>query len=236
MKNLTKDIFFYAILVTGYIAFAILMGNLYINIAQKASTVPNNRLKNIIIDPGHGGEDSGAVADNGVLEKDINLDISKKLSDMLKATGYKVIMTRNDDIAIYDKNSNTLRQKKISDMKKRVEIINSSKNNILVSIHQNKFEQKKYSGSQIFYSKNNEGSFKLAQNIQHSIKSLIQPENDRELKCAGKDIYILNKADVPAVIVECGFISNDEELQKLSDDNYKLNLAFSIYSGIISTF
>ena len=141
MKNLTKDIFFYAILITGYIAFAILMGNLYINIAQKASTVPNNRLKNIIIDPGHGGEDSGAVADNGVLEKDINLDISKKLSDMLKATGYKVIMTRNDDIAIYDKNSNTLRQKKISDMKKRVEIINSSKNNILVSIHQNKIEQ-----------------------------------------------------------------------------------------------
>ena len=236
MKNITKDIFFYTILVTGYIAFAILMGNLYINIAQRASTAPNNRLKTIIIDPGHGGEDSGAVADNGVLEKDINLDISKKLCDMLKATGYTVIMTRNDDISIYDKNSNSLRQKKVSDMKKRVEIINSNKNNVLISIHQNKFEQKKYSGSQIFYSKNNDDSFKLAQNIQHSIKGLIQPENDRELKCAGKDIYILNKATVPAVIVECGFISNDEELQKLSDENYKLNLAFSIYSGIIATF
>lgn len=236
MKNSTKDILFYITLVTGYIAFAVLMGNLYINVAQKVSTAPNSSLKTIIIDPGHGGEDSGAVADNGVLEKDINLDVSKKLRDMLKATGYKVIMTRDEDTAIYDKDSKTLRQKKVSDMKKRVEIINSDKNNVLISIHQNKFEKKQYSGSQIFYSKNNEESFNLAQSIQKSIRGLIQPDNDRELKCAGKDIYLLNKANVPAVIVECGFVSNDEELEKLSDENYKLNLAFSIYSGVIAAF
>lgn len=236
MKNVTKDVIFYVVLITGYITFAVLMGNLYINIAQKASTSPNAGLKTIVIDAGHGGEDSGAVADDGTLEKDINLDIAQKLRDMLKATGYKVVMIRDEDTAIYDKSSQTLRQKKVSDMKKRVEIINSNQDNVLVSIHQNKFEKKQYSGSQIFYSQNNDASLNLAQNIQKSIRGLIQPENERELKCAGKDIYILNKATVPAVIVECGFVSNDEELKKLCDEDYKLQLAFSIYGGIITTF
>lgn len=236
MSNSKKDIIFYTALVTGYIAFAVLMGNLYINIAQKVSGPLNPNLKTIVIDAGHGGEDSGAVADNGILEKDINLDIAKKLRDMLRATGYKVVMTRDDDNAIYDKNCKTLRKKKVSDMKKRVEIVNSDKNNILVSIHQNKFEQKQYCGSQIFYSKNNESSLTLAQSVQKSIKNLIQPDNDRELKCANKNIYLLNQANVPAIIVECGFVSNDEELEKLMDENYKLNMAFSIYSGIIATF
>lgn len=236
MKSATKDILFYVTLVTGYIAFAVLMGNLYINISHKVSAVPELNLKTIVIDPGHGGEDSGAVAENGIFEKDINLDIAKKLKDMLKSTGYTVIMTRDEDISIYDNTSKTLRQKKISDMKKRLSIVNSNPNNVLISIHQNKFEKPQYFGSQIFYSSNNENSIKLAQNIQRSIKELIQPDNDRELKCANKDIYILNKAEVPAVIVECGFLSNDEELKKLCTEEYKSKLAFSIYSGLIATF
>lgn len=234
MQKSTKDIFFYVTLITGYIAFAVLMGNLYLNITQKVSVGPETRLKTVIIDAGHGGEDSGAIAENGVYEKDINLDIAKKLRDMLRATGFNVVMIREEDISIYDEGNETLRQKKVSDMRKRVGIVNSNSNNILVSIHQNKFDKKQFSGSQIFYSKNNENSVKLAQSVHQSIRGLLQPDNDRELKAANKDIYLLNKATVPAVIVECGFLSNDEDLKKLCTDEYKSQMAFSIYGGIIA--
>ena len=161
----------------------------------------------VVIDAGHGGEDSGAVA-NSVLEKDINLEIALKLRDMLKASGIEVKMIRESDVSIYDTASGTIRERKVSDLKNRVKIVNNNKKNILVSIHQNKFEQSKYSGAQMFYSANNDKSQILAENIRKSITGLIQPENKRELKKGGSDIYLLNKATVPAVIVECGFISN----------------------------
>ena len=133
----------------------------------------------VVIDAGHGGEDSGAVA-NSVLEKDINLEIALKLRDMLKASGIEVKMIRESDISIYDTASGTIRERKVSDLKNRVEIVNDNKKNILVSIHQNKFEQSKYSGAQMFYSTNNDRSQILAENIRKSITGLIQPENKRE--------------------------------------------------------
>ncbi len=187
----------------------------------------------IIIDPGHGGEDSGAV-DNGILEKDINLSIALKLRDMLTVCGYKVVMTRDTDISIYDSSASTTREKKVSDLKKRVEIINSSKDNILVSIHQNKFEQSQYSGTQMFYSQNSPGSIKLAEEMRRSVTGFLQPENKRELKPSDNSIYILSHAQVPAVIAECGFLSNKEEAQKLADDKYQQQLAFSLMCGIVS--
>ncbi|MFR7821447.1 MAG: N-acetylmuramoyl-L-alanine amidase [Candidatus Pseudoruminococcus sp.] len=186
----------------------------------------------VVIDAGHGGEDSGAVA-NSVLEKDINLEIALKLRDMLKASGIEVKMIRESDISIYDTASGTIRERKVSDLKNRVEIVNDNKKNILVSIHQNKFEQSKYSGAQMFYSTNNDRSQILAENIRKSITGLIQPENKRELKKGGSDIYLLNKANVPAVIVECGFISNEEEAKNLSNEEYQSKMAFAIYCGIL---
>ena len=114
-----------------------------------------------------------------------------------------------------------------------VKIVNNNKKNILVSIHQNKFEQSKYSGAQMFYSTNNDKSQILAENIRKSITGLIQPENKRELKKGGSDIYLLNKATVPAVIVECGFISNEEEAKNLSNEEYQSKIAFAIYCGIL---
>lgn len=186
----------------------------------------------IVIDAGHGGEDSGAV-DNGILEKDINLSISLKLRDMLTASGYQVVMTRDTDMSIYDNTASTTREKKVSDLKNRVSIINKSKNNILVSIHQNKFEQSQYFGTQMFYSKNNPGSAVLAEELRKSVTGFLQPDNKRELKQADDSIYILNQAEVPAVIVECGFLSNYEESQKLADNDYQQKMAFSIYSGIL---
>ena len=186
----------------------------------------------IVIDAGHGGEDGGASA-NGLLEKDINLSISLKLRDMLTVSGYKVVMTRDSDISVYDSSSGTTRQRKVSDLKNRVEVINGSKNNILVSIHQNKFEQSQYFGTQMFYSKNNPKSAVLAEELRKSVTGFLQPDNKRELKQADSNIYILDKAEVPAVIVECGFLSNEEEAKKLADDSYQQKMAFSIYSGIM---
>lgn len=186
----------------------------------------------IVIDAGHGGEDGGASA-NGVLEKDINLSIAKQLRDMLEVSGYSVTMTREDDISIYDNTAESTREKKVSDLKNRVSIINGKKNNVLVSIHQNKFEQSQYFGTQMFYSKNDPKSAVLAEELRKSVTGMLQSENKRELKSADSSIYILDKAEVPAVIVECGFISNAEEAKKLSDKEYQQKMAFSIYSGIL---
>ena len=145
-------------------------------------------------------------------------------------------MTREKDVAIYDKDQDeNLRKKKVSDMQNRLELINSNYSNILISIHQNKFPDKKYSGTQVFFSKNNKLSEVLASSVQVSVKNLIQPQNDREIKPANKDIFILHNSKVPAIIVECGFISNDEELNKLNDEDYKSKIAFAIYCGILNS-
>lgn len=209
------------------------MFNAFEKVADKAvsAEISENELI-VVVDAGHGGEDSGAVA-NSLLEKDINLEIALKLRDMLEASGIEVKMIRESDISIYDTASGTIRERKVSDLKNRVEIVNSNKKHILVSIHQNKFEQSKYSGAQMFYSTNNDKSQILAESIRKSITGLIQPNNTRELKKGGNDIYLLNKSTVPSVIVECGFISNPEEAKNLSDKEYQSKMAFAIYCGIL---
>ncbi len=191
----------------------------------------HQRFPVVVIDAGHGGEDSGAV-DNGLLEKDINLSIALKLRDMLTANGYQTVMTRDTDVSIYDSSASTTREKKISDLKNRVSMINEDNNRILVSIHQNKFEQAQYYGTQIFYASQVKGSEKLAEELRKSVTGLLQPDNQRELKPADDNIYILKNAQNPAVIVECGFLSNPEEAKKLNDDPYQQQMAYSLYCGI----
>ncbi len=187
----------------------------------------------IVLDAGHGGEDSGAV-DNGLLEKDINLSIALSLRDMLTLCGYEVRMTRETDVSVYDKTAQTTREKKVSDLKNRTALINSDPHQILVSIHQNKFEQSQYFGTQLFYASQQPNSEKLAESIRQSVIGLLQPDNKRELKPADNNIYILNHAEVPAVIVECGFLSNPDEAAKLSDGTYQQQMAFAICCGILS--
>ncbi|WP_412613089.1 N-acetylmuramoyl-L-alanine amidase [Candidatus Pseudoruminococcus sp.] len=228
-----KAYLIYSSTLIGIFLFVFLVFNAFEKVADEAvSAEVSEKELIVVIDAGHGGEDSGAVA-NSVLEKDINLEIALKLRDMLKASGIEVKMIRESDISIYDTASGTIRERKVSDLKNRVEIVNDNKKNILVSIHQNKFEQSKYSGAQMFYSTNNDRSQILAENIRKSITGLIQPENKRELKKGGSDIYLLNKANVPAVIVECGFISNEEEAKNLSNEEYQSKMAFAIYCGIL---
>lgn len=219
------------ILAVLLISFCIVMFSAFSNITAHTSADIDDRIT-VIIDAGHGGEDGGAEVD-GVLEKDINLSIADKLADTLRLCGVRVTEIRDEDISVYDDSAQTLREKKVSDLKHRVEIVNGSENNILVSIHQNKFDNSAYSGAQVFYSSNNDKSRVLAESIRNSVVSLLQNDNTRELKPANSDIYLLDNATVPAVIVECGFLSNDEERAKLLDSGYQSEMAYSIAMGVL---
>jgi N-acetylmuramoyl-L-alanine amidase len=227
-----KAFIVYVILFIAYLTFIVLS---FINIDSLADVNSSDISEPIIvIDAGHGGEDGGAVANN-IVEKDINLSISKKLKDIFKASGFIVITTRDKDKMI-NTNGSSLRERKVSDMKNRLELFNKNENNIVVSIHQNKFSQEKYSGTQVFYSKNNPQSEIMAEYIRKNIAKLIQPENERAAKPADGSIYLLYNSKVPAVIVECGFISNYTEANKLKDNNYQKKLAFAIYSGVLEFY
>lgn len=232
MEKLKAYIMYSATLI-GIFLFVYLIADAFETVSDSA-IVANAEPQNVIVvlDAGHGGEDSGAVA-NGILEKDINLDITLKVRDMLKASGVTVVTTRDTDRSIYDSSASTVREKKVSDLKNRVAISNKNSNNILVSIHQNKFEQSKYSGAQIFYSGNDEKSKTLAESMRLSITGLLQPDNKRELKEAGSNIYLLKNSKNPSVIVECGFLSNEEEAKNLNSEEYRQKMAFAIYCGIL---
>lgn len=187
----------------------------------------------VIIDPGHGEPDGGAVGADGVIEKNINLSISQKLKNLFLVAGYAVIMTREDDNAIYDKGSKTIRQKKNTDLHNRLAIINAHPEAIFISIHQNISTSSKTSGSLALYSPNNEDSKTLAQLIQTHIVKLLQPENKKAIAPARKTLYLMNQAKSPAVIVECGFLSNPSECKLLQDDVYQNKMAFAIYCGAL---
>jgi len=199
-----------------------------------ASTLVTAKAPTIVLDAGHGGEDGGAVSKSGLQEKDINLAVALNLKKMLTASGFTVVTTRDTDISIGDKSLGTIRERKVSDIHNRLKIIEKQDNCIFISIHQNHFSDSKYYGSQIFYSKNNDKSKPFAEAIQTQIVRLLQPQNKREIKPADSTIFLLWQAKVPAIIVECGFLSNDSEAKKLSEPLYQQQMAFSIYSGLLN--
>lgn len=215
--------------------FVLLMISAAFNIKVSVSSGNVKSMPTIVIDAGHGGEDGGAVSDSGVLEKDINLSIANDTSALFYLLGFDVTQTRKTDIAL-DNGEDTIRKRKVADMKKRLEIFNSSKENTIISIHQNKFSESKYHGTQIFYSPNNEKSKQLADSIKFSVKGLLQPDNERECKKADSGIYLLKNTNNPAVIVECGFISNEEECNNLLSSEYQKQMAFSITAGFLSYY
>lgn len=199
-----------------------------------SATVQHTRT--VIIDAGHGGFDGGAVASDGTVEKDINLLISHKLKDMLQLQGFNVIMTRYGDSATDNTEDQNISSRKTSDLRNRLKLMNSLPDAIYVSIHLNKFNQSTAAGLQVFYSPNIEYSKYLAEYIQASTKSMLQPENDRVIKQGTKSTYLLYNAKIPAVIVECGFLSNTKELELLKDSSYQSKLAFCIYCGIVDYY
>lgn len=222
------------------LSFVLMFGALYFGNMDAESTPiiakPLQTCPAIIIDAGHGGYDGGAQAADGTQEKNINLAIALKLKEYLSLGGFNVILTRDKDEGIEDDVTASIAKRKVSDMKKRLKIINDNEDAVFVSIHLNKFTTSSVSGAQVFYSQNNEKSVKLATEIQKSVVNMLQKDNERQVKKGDKSIFLLKNANIPAVIVECGFLSNKEELSLLKDDDYQSKMAFSIYCGIMEYF
>ena len=200
--------------------------------AAEASSMPITQ-KTVIVDAGHGGDDGGAIGIDETVEKDINLDIALKLEKILKFYGFNVIMTRTQDVMTCDDGLDSLRKRKISDIHNRFELMRKNPDAIFISVHQNKFEDSSQHGTQVFYSGNDERSKELAEAIQTSVTLTLQRKNDRVVKKSGSGIYLLYHAKIPAVLVECGFISNFDEVQNLKDECYRMKLAILIADGLL---
>ena len=187
-------------------------------------------VETVVIDAGHGGEDGGAVGIGGVLEKNINLRISEKLRCIMMLLGVDSVMTRCDDISL-SRNEAKLRERKVSDMRARVELVNAIPSATLISVHQNSFADSSCRGAQVFFSDGNINSKVLADSVQHMLKVGVDKNNNRVAKNADKNIYILQKTNCPAVLVECGFITNDVEAELLRNDLYQTKISVCIAAG-----
>lgn len=210
------------------ILFCLLILNGYIGHGKVA--IKENDIV-VVIDAGHGGNDPGKVSSDGILEKDINLQIALLLKEELEKNGVKVIMIRETDICLAVEGATN---KKSSDMKKRVEIINDANPTCMISIHQNSFSDQSVSGAQTFYYGESEESKELAQAIQTEIIKTVDSNNNRRIK-EGNDYYLLRKTNCPGVILECGFLSCPAEADKLCDENYQRKIAVAVATAIMLT-
>ncbi len=183
----------------------------------------------VVIDAGHGGADPGKVGVNGSLEKDINLKIAEMVKAFLEAEGVEVVMTRPDDGGLYDEGASN---KKVQDMKRRIAIIEEAEPEIVVSIHQNSYHEEYVHGAQVFYYTGSSTGRKLAELIQKRFVINVDPGNKREAK-ANNSYYLLKKTSCPIVIVECGFLSNREEEEKLNSEIYQEKAAWAVHMGIM---
>ena len=183
--------------------------------------------KYVIIDAGHGGVDSGKVGVNGVLEKELNLQIAKKLEALLNKAGYRTSLTRTEDVGLYEEGSGS---KKAEDLKNRCTFINEEKPDLVVSIHQNSYTDASVHGAQVFYFTHSSDAEAIARIFQQCLCE-IDPSNTRVAK-ANDTYYLLKKTEVPVVIAECGFLSNPEEAEKLTDESYQDEVAGALCKGV----
>lgn len=213
------------ILITACIAMVLLTG-LLLYTKQAADAAADKAAVTIVIDPGHGGIDGGAQADDGTPEKNINLSIALKLKELVEADGWNTIMTREEDKGLYSEQNNTIRTKKTEDLKQRKQIFDSSAADAAVSIHLNSFTaDRSVKGAQVFYAGDSEESRQLAECVQKHMG------NSRKAM-AKSDVLILQQVKVPTIIAECGFLSNHEESRSLRTDEYQTKMAKNIYIGI----
>ncbi len=230
MRILKKILCFFVSAVILIAVFISIRNNTAI---KNANAVTKVTMPKIILDAGHGGFDGGAVSGE-VLEKNINLSFALEFEPLLKAFGYEVIMTRVGDYGTDDEGLATIRRKKVSDIKNRLNLVENTNIECFVSMHQNIYSSTRFTGTQVFYSGNNEQGKTLAENIQECVKTLVQPNNNRRPKKCGKNIYLMYYTTKPAVLVECGFMSNDGELSNLLDDSYRGKINLCILTGIIN--
>lgn len=200
------------------------------------STAPLEAITNekptVILDPGHGGIDGGTVSASGILEKDLNLSVTKILGEFLEAEGCRVIYTRTEDVLLDYGNSSS---RKVRDLSARVKLAKDYPNAVFVSIHMNFLPQTKYSGLQVFYDDKNAANTALALSVQNDVRRYLQPENRREIKEHVGRIFLLDRIESPAVLIECGFLSNPQEAQLLSNQEYQQKLAFILSRSILAS-
>lgn len=183
----------------------------------------------IVLDAGHGGDDPGKIGINGSREKDINLAITKKVKSYLEANDIKVVLTREGDEGLYDAETEN---KKVQDMKRRIEIMEEARPLAVVSIHQNSYPEEYVKGAQVFYHKDSKEGETLAALLQEQLRKKLNPENHRQIK-ANDSYYLLKKTQIPTVIVECGFLSNSREAALLAEEEYQIRVAWAIHMGIL---
>ena len=222
-----------SVVMVALCTFALQTNTRNTNVVQTVALPVSNKV--IVLDAGHGKPDEGAQSSTGTTEAETNLKITLKVQGLLEQSGATVILTRSDDEAIYDLDSKTLKQKKISDIHNRVKIGNEAHADIFVSIHLNKIPQEQYWGWQCFYKEGNEQSIKLAKSLQENLNESIQKENKR-VAMKLENVYIMKHVEIPISIVECGFLSNKEEEKMLLEDEYQNKLAWGIYNGIMDYF
>lgn len=191
----------------------------------------NKNVKTIILDAGHGLPDGGTTGEKGTVEQEINLQIAKKTEEVLKGKGYRIIMTRTDEESLAMDENSTIRKMKVEDMKKRKEIIKKSGADLFVSIHMNSYPNEKVSGLRFFYSENHPQVLELAEQMQEEI-SKITGAKIYSVKTADKDLFLMKNIPVPAILAECGFLSNNEEEEKLKDSKYQAKIAWAIGEAI----
>lgn len=185
----------------------------------------------VVIDAGHGGEDGGASAHDGTKESKLNLEIAMRVRDLLALAGVQTRMIRESDVAVYTGECRTISEKKVSDLKSRAKMVTQTNHALLLSIHQNFFEQSKYHGAQVFYAKT-DGSEQLAQGIQNALRAGVDPDNHRQIK-QSRSVYLMEHVDCTAVLVECGFLSNPQEAERLKQGDYQRKLTAAICGALI---
>lgn len=227
-KGKRGSVLLFYIMVISLVLFGTILGNQ--TVATISEMIPVERLHRIVIDAGHGGEDGGAVSCSGKNESYFNLQIALRMNDLLHLLGYDTVMIRSTDTSVYTAGE-TISQKKVSDLKQRVRIVNRTNNALLLSIHQNTFPEEKYSGAQVFYAKT-PGSEELAKRLQDDLVSTLNPGSNRKAK-QGSGIYLLDKIGTTGVLVECGFLSNQQEEAKLQMPDYQKKLCCVISSGLV---
>lgn len=187
----------------------------------------------LILDAGHGGEDGGAVSVTGTLESEINLSIVLKMQQICGLFGVDPVLTRDEDVCLKDANADTLAQKKRTDLRNRVKLIEKNKNTFLISIHQNYFSGASNCGAQVFYAPT-QGSEDWGTYCQQLLVENLDPDNHRLSKQISEDIYLMNHISCPGILVECGFISNREEAKRLETDGYQTELAITILTSYLT--
>lgn len=196
------------------------------------SVIGENRTPTLILDAGHGGEDGGATSAAGNKESDINLAIVLKLEALMAFLGVETILTRSEDVSIHDSSCSTLREKKVSDLKNRAALIQSVPNALVISVHQNTFTDPKYHGTQVFYGAGDLAR-QWADHTQETFRAFLAPDNNRKASGIPDHVYLFKHIDCPAILVECGFLSNGEEASLLLTDTYQRKVAMVLVGSYL---